>query len=74
MSNVLSKKPRRKKKDRANKTVRVTVVLDPEELRALDRLAADTRRNRSQMVGWLVREAVRCITPSTVGQKGGKNA
>ena len=61
MSNRLTKKPTPKKRSVKLSKVRVTIMLDADELEQLNMLATSTRRNRSQMVGWLVREAVRVV-------------
>ena len=61
MSNPISKTSTRKKPPAKPSKVRVAIILDAGELEQLNMLADSTRRNRSQMVGWLVREAVRVV-------------
>ena len=68
MSNRLSKKSTPKKPPAKPSKVRVAVILDADELEQLNMLAKSTRRNRSQMVGWLVREAVRVVEADREGR------
>lgn len=67
MSNVLSKKATRKKKPAKPRMIRATIILEADELEQLNELAKSTRRNRSQMVGWLVREAVKVVKQQREG-------
>lgn len=73
MSNRLSKKGTPKKKPTKPAKVRVTVILDADELEQLNMLADSTRRNRSQMVGWLVREATRIVKEHREGRPERRN-
>ena len=68
MFNRLSKKPTPKKEPAKPSMVRVAIILEAGELEQLNMLAKSTRRNRSQMVGWLVREAVRVVKATREGR------
>lgn len=71
MSNRLSKKgttrKRPEKRPARPALVRIAIILEAEELEQLNALATSTRRNRSQMVGWLVREATRVVKQQREG-------